>query len=171
MYKIVSMVNKTQIKFDADLFELSQILPNSVYEPEQFPALFYRTFNPRITFAIFSTGKIMIYGGTKYSIIKKRFIELKTIINNNNINILQFKNPEICMLVAKIDVKIEIDFEEVLLRIKNIIYEPEQFPGIIWRYSEKIVVLLFQSGKIIVTGAKNRKQLKEITNNIFNIIK
>ncbi|HJK27144.1 MAG TPA: TATA-box-binding protein, partial [Methanocorpusculum sp.] len=42
------------------------------------------------------------------------------------------------------------------LSLEAIEYEPEQFPGLVYRIKDpKIVALLFSSGKIILTGGKN----------------
>ena len=39
-------------------------------------------------------------------------------------------------------------------------YEPEQFPGLIYRMEEpKIVILIFTSGKLVITGAKKEEEI------------
>jgi transcription initiation factor TFIID TATA-box-binding protein len=39
-------------------------------------------------------------------------------------------------------------------------YEPEQFPGLIYRMDEpKVVILLFASGKLVCTGAKQEQDV------------
>lgn len=41
-------------------------------------------------------------------------------------------------------------------------YEPELFPGLIFRMEvPKLVLLIFASGKIVLTGAKKREQINE----------
>jgi transcription initiation factor TFIID TATA-box-binding protein len=49
----------------------------------------------------------------------------------------------------------------ITLNLENIEYEPEQFPGLVYRIADpKIVALLFSSGKIILTGGKNLDDIK-----------
>ncbi|MBO5431976.1 TATA-box-binding protein, partial [Methanocorpusculum sp.] len=48
------------------------------------------------------------------------------------------------------------------LSLEAIEYEPEQFPGLVYRIKDpKIVALLFSSGKIILTGGKNLTDVKK----------
>jgi len=51
-------------------------------------------------------------------------------------------------------------------------YDPEMFPGLIYRmFDPKVVLLIFSSGKIVLTGAKERKQINQAYNNIANVLK
>jgi len=46
-------------------------------------------------------------------------------------------------------------------------YEPEQFPGLIYRMNQpKVVLLLFASGKFVCTGARKEEQVHEAVNNL-----
>jgi transcription initiation factor TFIID TATA-box-binding protein len=48
-----------------------------------------------------------------------------------------------------------IDLEKAAYTLEHAMYEPEQFPGLIYRMAEpKVVILLFASGKLVCTGAK-----------------
>ena len=54
-----------------------------------------------------------------------------------------------------------VDLVKAASSLDNIEYEPEQFPGLVYRISDpKIVALLFSSGKIILTGGKNMEDIK-----------
>lgn len=77
----------------------------------------------------------------------------------NNIGIKAISNPRITIqnIVASADLNSELDLNAIAisLRLENIEYEPEQFPGLIYRINKpKVVLLLFTSGKIVITGAK-----------------
>jgi len=51
-------------------------------------------------------------------------------------------------------------------------YEPEIFPGLIYReIKSKIVLLIFVSGKIVLTGAKNRSSINEAFQKIYWVLK
>jgi transcription initiation factor TFIID TATA-box-binding protein len=51
-------------------------------------------------------------------------------------------------------------------------YEPELFPGLIYRMHEpKIVLLIFASGKIVLTGAKNREDIVRAFDKMYNVLK
>ncbi|MCK4364777.1 MAG: TATA-box-binding protein, partial [Thermoplasmatales archaeon] len=71
-----------------------------------------------------------------------------------------YKNIEIVVqnIVAVADLGGELNLTETAmgLGLENIEYEPEQFPGMVYRIKEpKVAMLLFSSGKIVCTGAKN----------------
>jgi transcription initiation factor TFIID TATA-box-binding protein len=50
-------------------------------------------------------------------------------------------------------------------------YEPELFPGLIYRMVDpKVTLLIFVSGKVVVTGAKTEESLQQAIENIFPIL-
>ncbi|MFQ5758531.1 MAG: TATA box-binding protein, partial [Candidatus Bathyarchaeia archaeon] len=55
-----------------------------------------------------------------------------------------------------------IDLERATFELGRTMYEPEQFPGLIYRMDEpKVVILLFASGKLVCTGAKREEDVFE----------
>jgi transcription initiation factor TFIID TATA-box-binding protein len=84
--------------------------------------------------------------------------------NLNEAGIKITGKPEITIqnIVASGDIGVNIDLEKAILILENSMYEPEQFPGLIYRMrNPKTVVLIFGSGKIVITGAKFEKQVPE----------
>jgi transcription initiation factor TFIID TATA-box-binding protein len=58
-------------------------------------------------------------------------------------------------IVASANLDKTLNLEAVALDLENTEYEPEQFPGLVYRLGEpKVVLLLFGSGKVVCTGAK-----------------
>jgi len=50
-------------------------------------------------------------------------------------------------------------------------YEPEQFPGLIYRMKDpKTVLLLFASGKLVCTGAKSEEMVYESIVKIYGVL-
>ena len=48
------------------------------------------------------------------------------------------------------------------LGLENVEYEPEQFPGLVYRIKQpKVVVLIFSSGKLVITGGKSPEECEE----------
>ena len=59
-------------------------------------------------------------------------------------------------IVASANLGKTLNLEAVTLDLENTEYEPEQFPGLVYRLEDpKVVLLLFGSGKVVCTGAKN----------------
>ena len=60
-------------------------------------------------------------------------------------------------IVASANLQSTLNLEAVALELENTEYEPEQFPGLVYRLSDpKVVLLLFGSGKVVCTGAKTK---------------
>jgi transcription initiation factor TFIID TATA-box-binding protein len=60
-----------------------------------------------------------------------------------------------------------IDLEKSAYTLGRTMYEPEQFPGLIYRMDEpKVVILLFASGKLVCTGAKREEDVYEAVNKL-----
>jgi transcription initiation factor TFIID TATA-box-binding protein len=61
-----------------------------------------------------------------------------------------------------------VNLERASMTLENSLYEPEQFPGLIHRMKDpKTVILIFGSGKIVITGAKFEDQVPEAAEKIM----
>jgi len=50
-------------------------------------------------------------------------------------------------------------------------YKPEPFPGAVYRMAEpKVVILIFSSGKLVITGAKSKEHVYEAVEKIRLIL-
>src|SRR2546422_11610607 len=81
--------------------------------------------------------------------------------------------PEITIqnIVASAGLGGYIDLEKATYGLKKTMYEPEQFPGLIYRMDEpKLVILLFASGKLVCTGAKREIQVGIAVNMLQEIL-
>ncbi len=155
--KVENVVANAKFADELDLKLIESKLDGAVYDRSKFPGLVYRLKQPKAAFLIFSTGKIVCTG-------VKSIYDVKTVINNvakelDSIGILVEKNPEFIIqnIVASADLGSELNLNAIAigLGLENIEYEPEQFPGLVYRIEEpKIVVLVFGSGKLVVTGGK-----------------
>jgi transcription initiation factor TFIID TATA-box-binding protein len=70
--------------------------------------------------------------------------------------------PEIQIqnIVASVGLGGHIDLEKATYSLKRTMYEPEQFPGLIYRMEDpKVVILIFSSGKLVCTGAKKETEV------------
>ncbi|GJY34454.1 TATA-box-binding protein [Tanacetum coccineum] len=72
----------------------------------------------------------------------------------------KFKDFKIQNIVASLDVKFPINLERLAISHGAFSsYEPELFPGLVYRMKQpQIVLLIFVSGKIVLTGAKVRDE-------------
>jgi transcription initiation factor TFIID TATA-box-binding protein len=65
----------------------------------------------------------------------------------------------------------EIDLENVVYKLNRVMYEPEQFPGAVYRMDEpKVVFLIFSAGKLVCVGAKKEQDVYDAVNNIQKLL-
>jgi len=143
-----------------DLLAIMKVFTNVEYRPKKFPGLVFRLKRPKTTTLIFSTGKMVCTGAKSEkkarSAIRKVVEELK----NNDIIILG--KPEIMIqnIVASANIHGKVDLEAAADIMDNVMYEPEQFPGLIYRMGDpKVVILIFSSGKLVCTGGKSAEMV------------
>ena len=144
-----------------DLTKILGKVENTEYNPERFPGLVMRIKEPKGTLLVFSTGKFVVTGlrsaSEAPSVVKKAIKN----ISKAGIKVL---NPKITIqnIVASGDLHINIDLNTAAIVMENSMYEPEVFPGLIYRMQEpKTVFLLFSTGKVVCTGAKTKEIVEE----------
>ena len=74
--------------------------------------------------------------------------------------------------MASCDVNFPIDLEQIAHKHNQYCsYEPEVFPGLVYRMLEpKIVLLIFVSGKVVITGARSRENIDEAFDKIYPML-
>src|SRR5674476_1193350 len=172
--KIVNVVGSTGIGQEMNLKQLTRALEGAAYDPKRFPGLVYRTKDPKTAALLFRSGKIVCTGAKSiddvYRGLEKVFQSLR------NIGIDGKVPPEIKVqyIVASADLHSVLNLNAIAigLGLENIEYEPEQFPGLVYRFSEpKVVVLLFGSGKLVVTGGRKPEDAVNAVDRIVEQLK
>jgi len=144
-------------------FDLNAIVkgnPLVEYRPERFPGLVYRLKKPKTTILIFRTGK-MVCTGAKSAKEAKRAVK-QVIVELKKSGMIIPGKPEIKIvnIVASANLLGRIELEDCAYSIARTMYEPEQFPGLIYRMDiPKVVILLFASGRLVITGATNEEDV------------
>lgn len=169
--EIQNVVASVTIDQSFDLLDIVKKYRNVEYNPKKFPGLVFRLRNPQTTTLIFSTGK-MVCTGAKSSKMAK--LAVKRVVEELNRNGIEVKGePEITIqnMVASANLGRNVDLETAADLLENVMYEPEQFPGLIYRMREpKTVLLIFSSGKIVCTGGKSEEMVHESVNNLYDLL-
>jgi transcription initiation factor TFIID TATA-box-binding protein len=132
------------------------------YKPEQFPGLVFRLKKPKTATLIFASGKMVCTGAKSETLAKRAVRKVIKYLRDNGILIVSRPEIKIQNIVASADIHAKIDLEKAVFALGRTMYEPEQFPGLIYRMDEpKVVMLLFASGKLVCTGAKKEAEVKE----------
>lgn len=166
---IENVVATGTLKQRLDLLAIVRMFPHVEYRPEQFPGLVYRLKKPKTATLIFSSGKMVCTGARTGRQAKKAIMTVVDELKRNGIAIVGKPTIQVENIVASGGLGGYIDLEKCVYALKKTMYEPEQFPGLIYRMEEpKVVMLLFSTGKLVCTGAKKEadvdvavKKLKE----------
>ena len=155
--KVENIVASTTFAEKLDLDVIAQSLEEAEYEPEQFPGLVYRLKNPKTATLLFRSGAANCTGAKTIEDVKTTIEIIAEKLEKLGVEV--YKNPEIVVqnIVATSDLGGELNLNEVAvgLGLENVEYEPEQFPGLVYRIREpKVAMLLFGSGKIVCAGAR-----------------
>ena len=159
---IQNIVASTDLKHDIPLIRLAETLANTEYNPEQFPGLVMRIKDPKTSALIFSSGKVVCTGAK--SLTKLRESISKIIKNLAKIKIKITVKPVIKVqnMVASGTIRMDLNLNELALKLENTEYEPEQFPGLVYKLSgTRATFLLFSNGKIVCTGTTSETKLRE----------
>lgn len=153
--EIQNVVATADLNQNLDLETILRITPGAKYNPERFPGLIYRLKRPKATTLLFSSGKVVCTGAKSARSARRAIVQIINQLTGHGIVIIRRPVAGIENIVASGDLHGTIDLENVAERLFRTIYEPEQFPALIYRMSEpKVVFLIFASGKIVCTGAK-----------------
>jgi transcription initiation factor TFIID TATA-box-binding protein len=143
-----------------DLNSIVRVFPGVEYRPEQFPGLVYRLKNPKATTLIFSSGKMVCTGAKSERQARKAVMRVVDELKRGGIVILGKPEIQIQNMVASVGLGGHIDLEKLTYSLKRTMYEPEQFPGVIYRMEDpKTVILIFSTGKLVCTGANKETEV------------
>jgi len=157
---IENVVATANLKQQIDLNFIVRMFPGVEYRPEMFPGLVYRLKKPKTAILIFSSGKMVCTGAKSERQAKKAVMKVVDDLRNNGVVTVAKPDIQIQNIVASAGLDGTIDIEKAAYSLKRTMYEPEQFPGLIYRMEEpKVVFLLFRSGKLVITGAKKEEEV------------
>ncbi|MCK4480952.1 MAG: TATA-box-binding protein [Candidatus Lokiarchaeota archaeon] len=162
-YKIENVVATVVVEITEkiDLNQIARRHAEVEYNPERFPGLVMRIEKPRATILIFSTGK-MVVTGLRQASEADRVVD--KVVKNIKKAGIKVTNPEITIqnIVASGDLHTNIDLNMAAIVMEYAMYEPEVFPGLIYRMQEpKTVFLIFSTGRIVCTGAKRKEIVRD----------
>jgi transcription initiation factor TFIID TATA-box-binding protein len=157
--KIQNVVATATLNQKVDLNAIVNSYPGVEYRPEQFPGLVFRLKRPKTATLIFNSGKMVCTGARSEKEARRAVMTVVKELKKNGIIIISKPDLKVVNMVASASLGGRIDLEEVSTLGKTM-YEPEQFPGLIYRMDEpKVVILIFASGNLVCTGAKKEQDV------------
>ncbi len=157
---IENVVASATLNQNISLTAIVRTFPHVEYRPEQFPGLVYRLKKPKTATLVFSSGKMVCTGAKTERQAKQAIMKVVDDLKSNGITITGKPEIQIQNIVASGGLGGYIDLEKCAVSLEKMMYEPEQFPGLIYRMDEpKTVMLLFSSGKLVCTGTKKEEDV------------
>ncbi|MFA5258645.1 MAG: TATA-box-binding protein [Candidatus Pacearchaeota archaeon] len=170
--KIQNIVATASLGKDVPLTKLAKTIPNTEYNPEQFPGLVLRIKQPKSAVLVFSSGNL-VCTGTK-TIAQVKLVVEQVIKTLRKINVKVTDKPKVTVqnIVASGNIDMMLNLNFLALELENTEYEPEQFPGLVYKLVEpNATFLLFSNGKLVCTGTKNNQQLEDSMDQLIKRIK
>jgi len=158
--RIVNIVVSTSLEHDIPLEKMAAVLPNTEYNPEQFPGLVIRIKEPKTSALIFSSGKVVCTGARTLEKVEESIQKIIEALKKINIDIKIKPKITVQNVVASGTIGMDLNLNKLAMKLDNTEYEPEQFPGLVYKLMEaKATFLLFSNGKIVCTGTKSKEQV------------
>ena len=160
-YKVQNIVATASLGKPVPLTKLARTQPNTEYNPETFPGLVLRVKEPKSAVLVFSSGNLVCTGTKSTTQVRQVIDAVIKQLKKINVNVTTKPKIVVQNIVASgsIDLKLNLNF--LALEMENTEYEPEQFPGLVYKLIEpNATFLLFSNGKLVCTGTKNKKQLE-----------
>ena len=168
---VENVVVSATIPDEINLKEINEKFEYADYNPGQFPGLIFRIENPRTTTLIFRTGKFICTGSKSEKDANLAIRNVIKYLRNHDIKISEDVKTVVQNIVGSADIKSRIHIEQAAVSLPRSMYEPEQFPGLIYRnLNPKTVLLLFASGKIVCTGAKSVPDIHKSVNQVKSFL-
>ncbi|MBU0467142.1 MAG: TATA-box-binding protein [Nanoarchaeota archaeon] len=160
--KIQNIVATTSLGKPVSLTKLARTHSNTEYNPEQFPGLVLRIQQPKSAVLVFSSGNLVCTGTKSVSQVREVIEQVIKQIGKIGIKITDKPRITVQNIVASGSIDLNLNLNMLALQLENTEYEPEQFPGLVYKLVDPpATFLLFSNGKLVCTGTKDKKQLEE----------
>jgi len=171
---IENIVATTQIAKELDIEHLADAIQDSNYHPEEFPGLALHFNDPKTATLVLSSGEIICTGAKNIGEIENSMIKTIDKIEESGISVMDEPDVEIQNIVASLDLKKKLNLANIVMNplLENVEYEPEKFPGLVYRIDDSgVTLLIFGSGKIVCTGAGKLEVASEAIDKIEEKLK
>jgi len=152
---VENIVSSITLDRDIDLEKFAKSV-KGIENPTRFPGVIFRVREPKLAMLIFRTGKVICSGARSRKDINAAVEKLVVKLKEGGVHVKAKPIVEIQNIVASASLGFKVNLDQLAMDCINTEYEPEQFPGLVFRLDDpKTVMLIFRSGRIIITGAKS----------------
>ena len=170
--KIVNIVVSTALEKDVPLEKMAATLPNTEYNPEQFPGLVLRIKDPKTSALVFSSGKVVCTGARTMEEVDRSIQSIIKSLKKMNIHVTIKPIITVQNIVASGSIGMDLNLNVLGIKLPHTEYEPEQFPGLVHKLKgTNATFLLFSNGKIVCTGTKTEQEVNDATDKLIENLK
>jgi len=160
--KVQNIVATTSLGKDVSLTKLARTQPNTEYNPDTFPGLVLRVKKPKSAVLVFSSGNLVCTGTKSIAQVKEVVAQVVKQLRKIGVNVTIKPKITVQNIVASGAINLDLNLNTLALELENTEYEPEQFPGLVYKLEDPTATfLLFSNGKLVCTGTKNKAQLDD----------
>lgn len=160
--KVQNIVATTSLEKEVSLTRLARTQPNTEYNPDTFPGLVLRVKEPKSAVLVFSSGNLVCTGTKSIAQVKDVVEQVIKQLKKIGVNVTVKPKITVQNIVASGAIDLDLNLNTLSLELENTEYEPEQFPGLVYKLEEPTATfLLFSNGKLVCTGTKNKAQLDD----------
>ena len=157
--RVVNVVASATLGQRVDLDAVIRGFSSAEFPSERFPGLVFRLKKPKTATLIFSTGKMICTGGRSEKEAKKVVDSVVGELSRGGLITPKKSRVKIDNIVASANLGRDIDLES-LSRLHGAMYEPDQFPALIYRMEDpKVAFLIFSTGRLVCVGAKSEREV------------
>jgi transcription initiation factor TFIID TATA-box-binding protein len=166
---VVNVVASASIGKELMLQDIAFQLEGAEYDQDRFPGLIYKLAEPKTAVLIFRSGKVVCTGARS---IPDVHVAINKVVDELRVLDMPVKDePDIVIqnIVATTNLESTLNLIQIAMSLgfENVEYEPEAFPGLVYRMDDpKVVLLLFGSGKMVCVGAREVNNIKDAVRNI-----
>lgn len=169
---IDNVICSFNLRSEVDLKTVAFKARNAEYNPRKVNAVVLRFRSPRSTALVYSNGKVMVTGSRSEDDARLACKKAAKIVSKCSHPDVRFADFKIENIVASTDVRYPIRLEGLAYEHRaSCSYEPELFPGVVYRLLEpKVSLLIFVSGKVVITGGRNREDIVTAFKSIYPVL-
>jgi len=156
--KIENIVAYAQISEGINIEDLIEKIPDLQYNPEDFLGVTFKFDYPKTAILLMPSGKAICTGAISMEEVETSINKLIEKLIDVGIEVNKKPRIETQNFVVSTELNKDLDLSSISksLLLKNVNYEPDQFPGLIYNMDEiGALLLIFSSGKIVCTGTKS----------------
>ena len=160
--KVQNIVATTSLGKEVSLTKLARTQPNTEYNPDTFPGLVLRVKKPKSAVLVFSSGNLVCTGTKSVAQVREVVVQVIKQLRKIGVNVTAKPKITVQNIVASGAISLDLNLNTLALELENTEYEPEQFPGLVYKLDDPTATfLLFSNGKLVCTGTKNKAQLDD----------